>query len=230
MGKHLNPFLTSLIILLMILPDSFGQKIKVTSDLRLVTELDVEKSIGKDWKIGVGVKSWLEKDISELGEIDLDATIGYQPFKFISTDVGYRWSKKRNKEDDFIAHNRFNLSLDFIAKIERLKIDYRIGYQNIDDENLWEIENNPAKNILRNRIQIRYNIRKSRFTPFIFTEHYGLLYSGDDYGIKIKLEIGTNYTLKKHHELKIYYRVDKELNNDNPFTFYSLGIGYKFQF
>jgi hypothetical protein len=206
----------------------FGQKTKVTRDLRGVTEIEAIKSVGK-FEFIIGAKSWFEKNISQFGEIDLDVGIGYKPFKFLSLDVGYRWSKNRNKYDQFTERHRINGDINFIVKYKRFKIDYRVCYQNIDD-NLFQNEmENPSQHIIRNRMQIKYNIRNSKLTPYISIEHYGQL--GEKvYGLKIKPEIGISYPFGKNHELKAYYRIDRELHNELPSTFFSLGLGYLFDF
>jgi hypothetical protein len=207
-----------------------GQKTKVTSDFKIIAEIEAAKSLSDKWELQVGVKSWFEKDASQFGELNIDAGIGYQPIKHISIGAGYRWSKNRNKYDDFITSHRFSGEIDIFEKIERFRFDYRICFQNIDDEILQDNENNPSRNILRNRIQLKYNIRNSKLTPFLLAEHYGRLYSDDDYGIKIKSEIGFSYNLKIQQQLKVYYRIDRELNNKNPFVFYNLGICYLIKF
>jgi hypothetical protein len=230
MQKNYKKYFFSGILLLMVLLNIYGQKTKVTGDLRLATEVEAEKSFAKNWKIGVGAKTWMEKNISEFGEIDLEGAVDYRPFKFLEAEVGYRWSKNKNKYGNYNTYNRFGGSLDLIKRIEKFRFDYRICYQNIDDENFGNNEDNPSKKILRNRIQVKYNIRKYRLTPFLLAEHYGQLYSNNDYGIKIKAEIGTSFSFNKHHEIEFYFRTDRELNNNYPYLLNSLGLGYRYDF
>lgn len=226
MINDLRKYLLLFFILSLMNPKISGQKIKVTRDLRLITEIGAAKNLGNSWEIGIFGKCWLDKNISEFSEIDLEATIGFRPYQFLLAEAGYRWSRSKDNFNNFNTRNRFSGSLDFIARIERYRFDFRTCFQNIDDENQWDDDSRTSKNILRNRLQIKYNIRKSKLTPFLLTEHYGRLYSNDDYGLKIKSEIGTTYRINKHHELKVYYRVDRELNNENPYLLYSLGVSY----
>jgi hypothetical protein len=230
MSDNRIKYLYLTIIFQLVIFSVFGQKTKVTQDFRLVTELETVKSFFNKLEFGIGTKCWLEKDASQIGEIDIDADINYKPFSFLSVGLGYRWSNSRNKFDDFIKKHRFSGDIGLTAKIERFKIDYRICVQNIDDNIFQEDVNNPALNVLRNRGQLKYNFRNSKLTPFLSVEHYGRLERNVAYGIKVKSEIGTTYNIKKDHQLKAYYRFDRELINENPYSLYSLGLGYLYEF
>jgi hypothetical protein len=212
------------------LSESYSQEMKVVRDFRAIGEVEVIKSVYKKWEISLGTKLLLEHNASRFGEFDLDAGISYKLLKFVSLGIGYRWSENRNKFNDFIIKNRLRGDIDLIAKIKRLKADYRISYQNIDDDYFQNNETATSKNILRNRLQLKYNIRKSQIFPFFYVEHYGQLGEKGKYGIKLKSAIGTGYSINKKHEIKTYFRVDRELNKKNPYLYYSVGVGYSYIF
>jgi hypothetical protein len=208
----------------------YSQEMKVVQDFRAIGEVEITKSVYKKWEINLGTKLIVEHNVSRFGELDLDAGVSYKLLKFVSLGIGYRWSENRNKFNDFIIKNRLSGEIDFIAKIKRLKADYRICYQNIDDEYFQTNETAINKNILRNRLQFKYNIRKSPISPFLYVEHYGQLGEKGNYGIKLKSALGANYSINKKHELKVYYRIDRELNKNMPYLYYSVGVGYSYSF
>jgi len=226
-GYKKNIFSAAFTLLFVV--NTFGQKTKVTSDFRVAGDIEVIKSLCKKWEVGIGTKCWFEKDASQIGEINLDTDIEYKPMKYIALGLGYRWTKNRNKNDVFISRHRISADIDFIKKIERFRINYRIRFQNVDEDFFQEDETNPARYIIRNCLQIKYNIPNFKITPFVSVEHYGQ-FGEEYYGIKIKPEIGAAYSFNKNHQISVYYRIDRELHNEYPFTFYSVGLGYLFEF
>lgn len=221
-----------LFILLIIIPGlyAFGQETKVISDLRFIGELGLEKSLFHNWKVGAEAALKLEKNISRIDEMDLDLNIGYSPLKFLDLTVGYRLANNHKNNNTYEKKYRYFGEIKLDQDIRRFNFEYRLRYQNIDDDFFQQELNQPSKNILRNRIQFSYNIRKLPFEPFTSLELCGLLDSHENFMSKIKFILGAKYNLKQFGKLKIYYRIDRELNASYPYMYYNLGISYSYNF
>jgi hypothetical protein len=213
-----------------IISDSYGQKTKTVQDFRIIQEISVIKNFSRKWEVSLGPRLILQHDVTQIGEFDIDAGVNYQVFKYATIGAGYRWSENLNKSDEYIVKHRLRGELDLFAIIIRLKAEYRICYQNIDDDLFLSNDTIISRNVLRNRIQLKYNIRKCPITPFLYVEHFGQINRKDHYGIKFKSSIGLDYSINKRHDLKLYYRVDRELNDKDPYTYYYLGLCYEYNF
>ena len=82
-----------------------------------------------------------------------------------------------------------------------------------------------SKHIFRSRFEVEYNIRKSKFKPFISYELYNSL--SDGFAVdKSRYTVGTDYKFNKKHSVSLYYRyIDK--SDDDEASGHVIGIGYK---
>lgn len=207
-----------------------SQDIKVISDFRLIGKLGVTKQLFDSWEIGIEGAIKLEEDATRIDEIDLDLDVNYQPHSIIVFGVGYRLVANKKKNGSYKQRQRLYGDVQFNFKLKRFKIEYRIRYQNVDDDFFQYNDTSPAENILRNRLQLKYNIRKSKLTPYCYAELYGELGKEKEFPLKMKFALGGRYSFGKYGKIRAYYRIDRELNNKNPFTFYSIGLGYRYKF
>ena len=219
-----------LIVLLFPLNYSVAQEMKVIRDLRFKGEIGVEKTFFKNWKIGVETTLKLEKNASRIDEIDFDISTDYSPINFLSFGLGYRLAYNQKSDSTYEKKYRYYAQAEFDQNIKRFKLEYRFRYQNIDDDFFQYEKDYPSKSILRNRLQLAYNIPKLPVEPFTYAELYGLLKKNEDFASKIKLALGIRYNLKKYGKVKAYYRIDIELNSLYPYTFYTIGLNYTFDF
>lgn len=209
---------------------ALAQEYKVISDFRLNTELEIEKSIAERWKLSFETTVKLEKDATLLDEIDFDLYADFKVFKFLNLGAGYRVAVNQKSDRSFALKHRFLADINIDKRIKRFELEYRIRYQNVDDDFFLYQEGNAPSNILRNRFLCRYDIRKSKITPYVFSELYGRLESYQPFPLKIKTGAGIRYNLKKYGLLKLYYRIDRELVVHVPYTYYTLGLGYSYDF
>ena len=84
-----------------------------------------------------------------------------------------------------------------------------------------------GKHILRSRLEVEYNIRKSKFKPFASYEIYNSL--SDGFAVdKARYTIGSDYKFNKKHSVSLFYRyIDK--TDDDEASGHVIGIGYKFK-
>jgi len=208
----------------------FSQDTKVVRDFRFIGKLGITKELFNSWEIGIGSALKLEKDASRIDEIDLDVEVYYQPHPILVLGVGYRYAFNQKKDSTYEQKQRLFGEAELNFKWERFKFEYRLRYQNVDDDFFQYVETAPADHILRNRFKVDYNIPKTKLTPYFYSELYGNLEKGTKFAIKMKFALGLKYSFGKYGNVKLYYRIDRQLNDPYPFIYYSLGIGYNYKF
>jgi hypothetical protein len=201
----------------------------VVRDFRFISELGIDKRVFNNWKIGAETTLKLEKNATRIDEVDLDMNVAYSPIDFLDLAIGYRIAFNHKRDGTYERKYRYLGEMEFDRDIKRFKLEYRFRYQNIDDD-FFQREQQPAKNILRNRVQVSYNIRKSPIEPFTSYELYSALKVHRELFSKFKFLLGIKYSPDKLGTLKLYYRIDRELNELYPYSFYVLGIGYTKKF
>jgi hypothetical protein len=221
----------SLLILSVLCPDALiSQEVKVVKDFRFNGSAGVSKEFFDVLELGFESTIKLEKNASLIDEIDFDIDLKYSPYKFLTFGIGYRFAENRKNDGQYVIKQRLSSDLELGAKLKRFKFGYRIRYQNIDDDFFLYDEDTPPQHILRNKLEVGYNIRNCRFSPYVYSELYGILDSPDLFALKIKYALGGKYFLGKYGKVKVFYRIIKELNNSEPYTYYNLGVGYYYDF
>lgn len=214
----------TLFALFLILPNLiFAQHSKVVEDFRFRSTMKIEKDFLDKLTAFGEFEIGLEQDVSRLGKIHTEFGVEYEPIKYFSTALKYRFAQNRknysqeNKFVDLVA-----LSVEGKYKIDRIKTAFRIQYQTSDDEEFWNLNSN--QNIIRTRLKGKYNIRKSNITPFAITEFYSSFGNNGMKAIKLKSTFGMEYRLNKEVEFEFYYRIDQELTQFLPYLYHTGGI------
>lgn len=203
---------------------------KVVNDFRMRNEIGVEKALFEKWEMQFETVFKLENDVSRLDEIDFDLAMSYDIVSFITLGLGYRL--ELNKDNDNIYQQRNRLHGDMRITMQRrlFELQWRFRYQTLDDEDLAYLTTHRAENIIRNRLEVEYNISGSELAPFISAEHYGTLNDNREFGIKMRYMAGLAHGIGNHHDIELYYRINRELNHHLPYTYHYLGVGYEFSF
>lgn len=208
-----------------------AQHVKVVRDLKSRTALGFEKEIVKNINVFGEVELCLEQNLEEIGKIYGELGADYAPLKFLSFKAKYRFSKNRkNYSDEFKFTHTFAIATEADYKINRLKFYYRLQYQNIDDEIYLFTGTGKKRNLIRNRIKVKYNIKGIKIDPFISSELYAPWETNGLSVSKLKTFAGIEYDVKKIGELKLYYRNDKELTQYIPYSYHTLGVSFTFKF
>lgn len=204
-----------------------AQNVKVVNDFRSRASFKIDKEVFNKLKLYGEIELGMEQNSSKLGKLLAETGITYSPLKFLDFETHYRLTKnRRNYTDRYKYTHQFALSAEAKQKIDRARLYYRIQYQNIDDDATTYTSFAEHRNIYKNRLKVKYNIRKSKFTPFASTEIYIIPGTKNIEATKLKSMIGMEYNLPKKNEIKIYYRNDRELTNYLPYTYHTLGFSY----
>ncbi|MCD8312572.1 MAG: DUF2490 domain-containing protein, partial [Bacteroidales bacterium] len=153
----------------------------------------------------------------------------YKPVKYFRLSAGYTFIYKHTPEettkkgnivsDYWQPRNRAFVSATGLVKWGRFEFSLRERYQYTHSGEIsvpkTDSEGNSKKNDefidakdrhpLRSRLEIDWNIRKSRFTPFVSAEIYNSLTDRFSYQ-KTRVSVGTDIKLNKHNTLTVFYR------------------------
>ncbi|MCI1683872.1 MAG: DUF2490 domain-containing protein [Bacteroides sp.] len=178
--------------------------------------------------------------------------VAYRFFAGLKADAGYTYINSRQpgettKKLNYIPaywspRHRLHLSLTGKMELRRFELSLREQYQYTyrtslsvpkydgDDGSRKEDEeiSGKCKNVLRSRIQLDWNIRKSKFSPYASCEFYHSL--TDDWVLdKTRWTAGTNYNINKQHSLDLFYRYQNHADDDEQ-NGHVFGIGYTYKF
>ena len=205
----------------------FGKKFDISAEAELRTQ-DYSQAVER-WTVGLGASyklvSWLKADIG---------------YRFIDKQQLQEVTRKGNVVDNYWSpRHRVYASLTGKVKFGRFEFSLRERYQltcrgeqYVTKWNAESVEIDPervkAKNesVLRSRLGVDWNIRKSPFTPFASCEMHNVI--SDNWEIeKLRWIIGTKYKFNKRHSIEASY-VFQDVNYDYNQHILSLGYCYKF--
>ena len=144
----------------------------------------------------------------------------YKPVKFLSLGATYRFggNLKDNKDTEYF--NRFAFSATAKKEFKRFESAFRLRYTNDADD---EVSN---EDFLRYKASLKYNVRKSKITPFVGVEAFQRLSDAELY--KMRYIAGIDYKLFKKNYLGVSYKFDyyktEYLNK------HIISLGYKIKF
>ena len=181
------------------------------------------------------------------------ATVGldYKALPFLKVTGGYTYIHQQTEQETTKKGNvipaywqpkhRAFFAVTGSCRWNRLTFSLRERYQytyrteqyvpKFDDDGVTpkddELIESKSKHILRSRLEVEYNIKKSNFTPFASYELYNSL--ADGFAVdKSRYTVGTDYKFDKKHSVNLFYRyIDKA--DDDEASGHVIGIGYKFK-
>jgi len=207
-----------------------AQDTKVTSDLEQWTSVGISKKINKHWKISLDQEMRFSKDVSQFDMYFADLGLDYKINKHFTLGANYRFYQNKNLEGIFDTQHRWSTDISYKQKINRFTLAYRLRFQNKDEDFFTDASINNLYN-LRNKFSVDYNIKGFKFDPFLDVELYRQIQDVRATALsKLRWTLGVDYSLKSLGELKLFYRLDNELNQSYNKNTYIVGVGYKFSF
>jgi len=132
-----------------------------------------------------------------------------------------------NSSNYYENRHRYSFSLIYKESFGKYTVSWRGRVQGtLRDEDRGDYKINP-KYVLRNKFEIKYLIRGSRWEPYLFTETTNTL--NDPLGneiYKIRFQGGSSWRLDRTSYLEFFLRWNEYLIMPDPRVI-SIGIGYK---
>ncbi len=227
------------------------------SESGLLTELEAEKKLNKQWSIGLEADMRTRNNFKTMDRWSIGLGTSYKLTKWLKADAGYKllhqnfrekisyktsgdynnwrpsyWGIKHRVYAGLTVSHKFANNLKLSLR-ERWQYTYRpektVTRWDFDNEQ-WEdkVRSGKGKNQLRSRFEVSYDKKRALLTPYANIELY------NSWGIeKIRYTVGTDIRLSKQHNLGIFYRYQnmKNVEEDeyDPNMHY-VGLGYKFKF
>ena len=200
------------------------------NDAGLWTSIDLQTDISKRFNVDANVELRFNENISELGTIYGETSLGYKFNKSLEFSAGYRLIGKRRLDDSYSARHRMLFNVSYRKKIKKITTTFRVRYQtqftDINRSADWRV----PEEYLRTKIAIKYDTDK-KWTPFFSGESFYRI--GVDPGIvfnEYRLSAGVDYDFNKKSGITLAYIFDREVQVEDPWTNYVVSLGWKYRF
>ncbi|MDR0872269.1 MAG: DUF2490 domain-containing protein [Prevotellaceae bacterium] len=222
----------SLLVVCLIFHSSFFILHSQTFDLAGAGGYEVSKDLGRFFDASLSQEVRFNQNVTNYCRFETTAEANYN-FWRKQAKVGVLYSFINKENSDYLYENRHRFTLQAAYKHEfiKWKLSWRGRFQTtFRDETRGDYKINP-KNYLRNRVQVDYIIRGSRFKPSLSCEFFYQLNNPDHNIIdQIRATVGTDYVLTRRSSLEVFLRYDKEIQVKTPAGVLMLGVFYKYKF
>jgi len=213
---------------------SFFAQNEDTNDLASWNAIALEYKLNDKFNFSLEQHLRFKDNISTVDTYFTQLESSYEFIKNFKILGGLRYIRDNDTEGNYQGyenHFRFHLDAIYKHKLNRFSLAYRIRYQNKNELGISVDEGDYARKNIRIKTSLGYNIRKwpldPKFSAEIFNSHQK---EDDNNGFsKYRLTLGTDFKIKNMGEIKLYYRVEKELNVDVPETINIIGLKYTYK-
>lgn len=224
------------------------------SDFGLWLSAGAQKKINKKWSVSIDGDFRTRNDAQTIDRWDIGLSADYKITKWLKASAGYQLRVDNNREKLTYNPNgsynnwrpsywseRHSLfasltgSLDFgrfsLSLRERWQYVYRpeATTDRYDFDNEWWEEttvSGKARNVLRSRLRVSYDIPKCKVDPYADVElfNYWSLQ-------KVRYTIGADWKVSKQHSIGLFYRFqDNNSDSSEVDQLHVIGVGYSFKF
>ena len=206
-------------ISLFFINDTFSQEDN-NSDFETWSSIGFNYKTKGKWDFGIEEQLRLKDNSSVIDGYFTELSTKFDPFKHFEFGAGIRFIRKndtKGKKQGYENHFRFHLDAYFKEKWSRLSFKTRLRYQNRDELGVSNAEGDYAKQNLRLKVGLDYDIKKWKLDPEISAEiFYYFEHEQVNQFSKYRVTIGTDYKIKKAGKIGLFYRFEQELNTLNP--------------
>lgn len=193
-----------------------------SSDIRGRAGGAVEWEVAKDLKLEASLEMRLNNDFSNVDRLQTGIGLEYEVCKYFNVGADYLLINIHEPGAWKSPRHRANINLEGNIKAGRFEFALRERVQTTfrtDSVNRYE-KMNPEM-ILRSRLSAEYNIRHSKWTPYLLFELHNTLnapavvlnykrdpYSIDNYTTRYRAGVGAKFKVTRNHRLDFYYYFD----------------------
>ncbi|PCJ96084.1 MAG: hypothetical protein COA50_07845 [Flavobacteriaceae bacterium] len=199
-------------------------------DLEAWSTIGLEYKLNKKWSFGLEEQLRLKTDVSEIDKYFTQFEAKYKAFDNLEFGGGVRYLRENDTKGNiqgYENHFRFQLDMSYKHKINDFSLKYRLRYQNKNELGISTSDADYAKQHIRFKTSIGYNIKEWKLDPKFSAELFNHFEEGEDNGLnKYRLTLGTDYKIKKVGKIGFFYRMEKELRVDIPRTTNIIGLKF----
>lgn len=180
------------------------------NDFQLWNSISLRKKIDK--KISLDLKYGLRyrENASLISKDFIDLRTRYKKNKRWSFALGYRNISDWSIASELEKRNRFYIDAYYSKKIKRYYIDIR-------NRVLAQGNNDVYSEVLRQKIKLSYNLRKTKLEPSISIEFFS---SFDNLVNKLRYSLALSHPINKKLDLSFVYKIQQEFNVVDPITLF----------
>ena len=198
------------------------------TDFGSIFSIDLKKRLGERFDVSLGEEIRLLTNDNVFSRWTSNAGVDYAIIrKKLKAGVYYSHLYLYNSNHYYENRHRCHFSLIYKESFGKYTVSWRGRVQGtLRDENRGDYKINP-KYVLRNKLEVEYLIRGSRWSPYLFTETTNTL--NDPLGneiYKIRFQGGSSWRLDRTTYLEFFLRWNEYLTMPNP-NIMSIGVGYK---
>lgn len=202
------------------------------SDLTSWTTIGLEYKLNEKWNFGIEEQLRLKENISKIDAYFTQLNAEYSFSKNFKLGGGIRYIKQNDNVGNiqgYENHLRFNIDAIYNHQITDFELKYRLRYQNKNELGVTNSEGDYANQHIRFKTSIGYNFKHWKLDPVFSAEIFNHFEKNKKNGYdKYRLTIGTAYKLKDLGKIKLFYRIEKELNENLPKTTNIIGLKYTY--
>ncbi len=224
--------------------------IQAQSNFGIWNSAEIKKNIFRGLDASFEGEFRTSDGIKEVERWTLSPSISYRICPYLKTEAKYTFIYKQEesrttKKGNYIPsywspRHRFSYSLTGSYTWNRWEFSLRERYQftrrtamsvskygENGSKKADEYINAKSKHVLRSRVQVAWDIRKSPFTPYASCELYHNIEGWA--AEKTRWSVGTTYKLNKKHSFDLLYCYQNHADDDEA-SGHVLSLGYKFKF
>lgn len=214
-----------ILLLLFVGSASYGQY----QDARLWASLSVRYDPGKKWKISLEEEARIYENISRLDKLNTELDINYQITRFLDGGVLYRLISKNPATDQLYFNHRFGVYLGASTQYSNWNFSCKTSFQKTYPEFRHSREWYIPVNYVRLMAEISRNLKKKKTETYINIEFLYRTPAGKQAFVdQYRFTAGIKHKLNKRNRVDIFYRLQQEIQVNDPLTGHILGVGYRY--
>ncbi|NVN95675.1 MAG: DUF2490 domain-containing protein [Bacteroidetes bacterium] len=205
-----------------------------TNDAQLWTDVKI------DHKFNSNITAYIEgglrfsENLSETGTAYSEIGMDYKLNKTWVLSGGYRYFSKRKNEDFYSIRHRFNLDVSFKKSYYLFTFQLRTRAEMEYKDILTSVKGMIPDYQWLNKVQVKYNFTK-RIKPYLYLESYNSLSPSQKHTqffdiTKMRYCIGAEYKINKRKSFELYYLIQNEYHQKDPYNYFVTGLSYSFSF
>jgi hypothetical protein len=147
-------------------------------------------------------------------------SVSYKQNKHWRFGAAYRFIQSFDLAQEVFYRHRFYADVSWRNKHKRWSYSYRARFQQQYGINHFERYH-------RSKLSCAYNIRKTPLEPFVAAELFlPIAFEGST--DKMRYTAGLGYPLAKKLDASVYYRLQKDVGQNDPLSQYIVGLGLSY--
>jgi len=205
--------------------------ISAQEDLGSILTVNVTKKIAKGLNINFEEDFRSRSNFSEVERFSHALEVSYKPFNFLKAGGAYNLINFNHEKRGWEIRHRYYFYATGNMEAGRFTFSLRERFQSTKRQGVEKTATraNP-KNYLRSRLKVDYDIRKSKFAPYVSLELFNTLNDPQNNSMsQMRGVVGVEYKLNKSNSIELYYRYQNYIDEDEINIHY-VGMGYAFKF